>query len=123
MKTRGTVRFNRNPDGGTRVTIHWDYTPPAGAIGHTVASLLGADPKQAMDRDLARLKTLFETGKTTVAGKEIRLEEVERSMSAIPTTGKSSTESKRSGQGMEGSGDMPHTEDRPPSEMGPGGTS
>lgn len=38
------------------------YNPPAGAIGHVVASLFGADPKSEMDADLARMKTLIETG-------------------------------------------------------------
>jgi uncharacterized membrane protein len=71
VKNTGVVKFRRNPDGGTRVTIHWNYTPPAGMIGHTVASLMGSNPKQAMDEDLARLKTLFETGKTTVEGREV----------------------------------------------------
>ena len=32
----------------------------AGAIGHAVASLFGADPKTEMDEDLLRMKTLIE---------------------------------------------------------------
>jgi uncharacterized membrane protein len=72
VKTSGFVRFNRNPRGDTRVTIHWNYTPPAGAIGHAVASLMGADPKKAMDDDLVRMKSLFEEGKTTVEGQEVK---------------------------------------------------
>jgi uncharacterized membrane protein len=71
VKTSGFVRFNRNPRGDTRVTIHWNYTPPAGAIGHAVATLMGTDPKKAMDEDLVRLKSLFEEGKTTVEGQEV----------------------------------------------------
>jgi len=39
------------------------YNPPAGAAGHVVASLFGADPKTEMDEDLMRLKAFFETGK------------------------------------------------------------
>lgn len=58
----GIVRFNSNPDGTTRVDIRMSYNPPAGAIGHVVASLFGADPKREMDADLARMKTLIETG-------------------------------------------------------------
>ena len=58
----GIVHFE--PDGmqGTRVHIRLSYNPPAGAIGHAVASLLGEDPKSMMDDDLARMKTLVETG-------------------------------------------------------------
>ena len=58
----GIVRLDSNPDGTTRVDIKMSYNPPAGAIGHVVASLFGADPKSEMDADLARLKTLIETG-------------------------------------------------------------
>jgi uncharacterized membrane protein len=38
------------------------YTPPAGAIGHGLALLLGADPKSQMDEDLARMKAFIERG-------------------------------------------------------------
>lgn len=55
----GIVRFDPNPDGTTRVEIRMSYNPPAGAIGHVVASLFGADPKSEMDADLARMKTLI----------------------------------------------------------------
>ena len=58
----GTVRFNSNPDGSTRVDIRMAYNPPAGAIGHVIASIFGADPKSEMDDDLDRMKTLIEAG-------------------------------------------------------------
>ena len=47
---------------GTRVTVHMSYRPPAGAVGHAIASLLGSDPKRQMGEDLARMKTLVERG-------------------------------------------------------------
>jgi len=62
VENAGTVRFSSNPDGTTRVDIQMSYNPPAGAIGHVVASLFDADPKSEMDADLARMKTLIETG-------------------------------------------------------------
>lgn len=71
VKTSGMVQFQENPDGSTRVTVHLNYTPPAGVVGHAVAAIFGKDAKQAMDEDLARLKSLFETGKTTVEGREV----------------------------------------------------
>jgi uncharacterized membrane protein len=49
--------------GGTHVDVHMGYTPPAGVLGHAVASLFGTNPKQAMDEDLMRLKSLFESGR------------------------------------------------------------
>ena len=57
----GIVRFQPDAN-GTRVHIRFSYNPPAGAIGHTIAGLLGTDPKSMMDADLARMKTLIETG-------------------------------------------------------------
>lgn len=76
IKSAGIVQFRSNPDGGTRVTVRMGYTPPAGAVGHAVASIFGVDPKQAMDDDLARMKTLLEEGKTTAQGKQVTKEEV-----------------------------------------------
>ena len=60
VETAGKVRFRANPDGSTRLTVHLDYSPPAGAVGHALASIFGKDPKRAMDEDLLRLKTQFE---------------------------------------------------------------
>ena len=37
--------------------------PPAGAFGHAVAALFGADPKSEMDVDLLRMKAMIETGR------------------------------------------------------------
>jgi uncharacterized membrane protein len=58
----GIVRFDRNDDGTTRMKVRLSYNPPAGAMGHSVATLFGADPKHQMDDDLMRVKTLIETG-------------------------------------------------------------
>jgi uncharacterized membrane protein len=57
----GSVQFEPYR-GGTRVTVRMSYNPPAGAIGHGIAMLLGADPKRQMDDDLARMKSLIERG-------------------------------------------------------------
>jgi uncharacterized membrane protein len=38
------------------------YNPPAGVVGHAVASLFGRDPKQDLDADLMRMKSFIETG-------------------------------------------------------------
>jgi uncharacterized membrane protein len=61
---------------GTRLDIHMSYRPPAGAIGHAIATLLGTDPKSALDDDLARLKSLIESGVTTAGHGKVRLDEV-----------------------------------------------
>jgi uncharacterized membrane protein len=61
----GLVRFDQTRDGSTRVTVQMSYVPPAGAVGHAVAQLFGVDPRQAMNDDLMRLKTLLEGGRTS----------------------------------------------------------
>jgi uncharacterized membrane protein len=71
----GSVRF-QPVDNGTRIDIRLSYTPPAGALGHAVASLFGADPKHAMDEDMVRLKSLLEEGKTRAEGDVVRAEEI-----------------------------------------------
>jgi uncharacterized membrane protein len=72
----GSVRFHSTANAGTRLHITMSYTPIAGVFGHGVAALLGADPKQAMDEDLVRLKSLLEDGKTTGSAGTVRREEL-----------------------------------------------
>lgn len=71
----GMVQFQPNEQGGTRVTIRLAYNPPAGALGHLVAAIFGADPKRQMDEDLLRFKSLIETGKATADGESVTREE------------------------------------------------
>lgn len=74
----GFIRFEPTDDGGTRLNVQMSYNPPAGALGHAVASLFGADPKHAMDEDMLRLKSLLEEGKATARGDEVERQHVER---------------------------------------------
>lgn len=53
------------------------YKPPAGVLGHLVASLFGADPKHEMDDDMVQLKSLIELGRTRSHGKRITRQELE----------------------------------------------
>jgi uncharacterized membrane protein len=76
VDTAGTVRFDSEPDGRTRVQIRMSYCPPAGVFGHAVAWLFGADPKSEMDRDLVRLKSLLEVGKTRAHGMDVTRDEL-----------------------------------------------
>jgi uncharacterized membrane protein len=60
----GTIRLEPLGGGeGTRLDIELSYSPPAGALGHVVAWLFGADPKTELDEDMLRLKSFLETGK------------------------------------------------------------
>jgi uncharacterized membrane protein len=56
----GSVQFE-TAGGGTRVTVRMTYNA-AGGVGHAIATLLGSDPRQQMDDDLARMKVFIETG-------------------------------------------------------------
>jgi uncharacterized membrane protein len=59
----GLVRFEPAGIDGTRVNVRMSYNPPGGWLGHGVAAAFGVDPKSSMDADLARMKTLLETGR------------------------------------------------------------
>ncbi|HEX7070009.1 MAG TPA: SRPBCC family protein, partial [Rhodothermales bacterium] len=59
----GIVRFTEEGEERTRVDIRLSYTPPGGALGHVVATMFGSDPKHELDGDLARMKTMIETGR------------------------------------------------------------
>jgi uncharacterized membrane protein len=62
VEQQGLVRFRPDGDDKTVVDVKLSYYPPAGAIGHAIASLFGADPKSEMDDDLMRMKSFIETG-------------------------------------------------------------
>lgn len=76
VRHAGVVRFDEDPAGGTRIDVRMTYKPPAGVLGHAIAALFGTDPKQALDDDLLRFKSLIETGKTTAHGEEVVAVEV-----------------------------------------------
>jgi len=75
VDTAGTVRF-QPVESGTEIDVRISYNPPAGAIGHAIASLFGTDPKHAMDEDMVRLKSLLEEGKTRAEGEQVQLDEI-----------------------------------------------
>lgn len=62
VENTGRVRFEADGT-GTRVHVQLRYAPPGGVLGHIVARAFGVDPQSEMDDDLARLKSLVETGK------------------------------------------------------------
>lgn len=78
----GIVRFQPTEEGGptkeggTKVDVRLSYNPVAGAVGHAVAALFGADPKQAMDDDLIRFKSLIEAGKATAQGQTVTRQDI-----------------------------------------------
>jgi len=59
----GMVSFDPVAGGGTRLHVRLSYTPPAGWLGHEIATVFGVDPKSSLDADMVRMKTLIETGR------------------------------------------------------------
>jgi uncharacterized membrane protein len=76
VENAGTVKLRPLSQDTTRIDVRISYNPPGGAIGHSIATIFGADPKRAMDEDMVRLKSLLEEGKTTADQGQIRLEEL-----------------------------------------------
>lgn len=76
VRGAGIVRFQPEGDRGTRISLRMSYNPPAAAIGHAVAILFGIDPKRVLDEDLARMKSLFEVGKTTAHSTTVASEQL-----------------------------------------------
>jgi uncharacterized membrane protein len=63
VENSGSVRFLPATGGrGTEVKVIFEYTPPAGALGATVAKLFGEEPGLQVEADLRRFKQLMETG-------------------------------------------------------------
>jgi uncharacterized membrane protein len=85
VENAGVVRFQPGAQGGTRVDVRLSYNPPAGAIGHTVAALLGQDARHQMNDDMLRFKSLLETGKTTAERGQVQLADL--APAASPTGG------------------------------------
>ncbi|MCU1286705.1 MAG: cyclase/dehydrase [Acidobacteriales bacterium] len=63
IEVDGYVQFEPAPGNrGTLISARIRYRPPAGALGHAVAKMLGKDPNFLMRQDLRRLKALMEAG-------------------------------------------------------------
>ena len=56
----GVIYFEPDEAGGTRVHIQFSCNSPGGAIGRAIASLVGNNPEETMNEDLARMKTAIE---------------------------------------------------------------
>jgi len=66
--TAGSVNFDAARGGrSTQVSVHLQYSPPAGKAGAVVASLFGREPSQTIREDLRHFKQLLETGEIPTA--------------------------------------------------------
>lgn len=62
IENAGLVHFEPAGPGATRLHVRMTYNPPAGVLGHAVASFFGADPKHEMDVDFVQVKQLLAEG-------------------------------------------------------------
>lgn len=63
IKNSGQIRFGRAMgDRGTEVHVFIDYVPPAGRLGHLIASMLGQNPRRVVREDLRNFKRIMEIG-------------------------------------------------------------
>jgi len=70
LENAGIIRFAQAGT-GTRVNLRFCYHPPAGGAGEAVAQLLGSDPRDKLNEDLGRMKSLLEaTTRSGAHGKE-----------------------------------------------------
>jgi uncharacterized membrane protein len=71
ITTAGAVNFSTVRDGrSTQVSVHLQYSAPAGRAGRLLAMVLGSDPTSMIREDLRRVKQLLEAGEIARAGKE-----------------------------------------------------
>ncbi len=63
IDTTGEIRFQKAlGDRGTDVHVFMRYIPPAGRIGHWMATLVGQDPERLIRDDLRNFKRIMEAG-------------------------------------------------------------
>lgn len=68
IETAGSIHFaSLGHDRGTAVVVSMKYNPPAGAVGDTIASLLGSGLQQELAEDLQRFKSVMEAGEVATA--------------------------------------------------------
>jgi uncharacterized membrane protein len=60
LEHAGAVHFEELGPELTWLQVRMVYVPPAGALGHFLASVLSGDPETRVEEDLARLKSLLE---------------------------------------------------------------
>ena len=60
VRHAGSVWFEPDGSGATRVKVAMEFVPPAGPIGAAVAGMLGNSPQQQLEQDLAKFKEFAE---------------------------------------------------------------
>jgi uncharacterized membrane protein len=61
VRNAGSVWFEKQGSGGTRVKVAMEYDPPAGALGVAFAKLFDSSAQEYLEEDLARFKEFAES--------------------------------------------------------------
>ena len=77
VENHGVIRLDEEADGYTRVHVQMEYAPPAGLLGHGLATLLGLDPRNLMHHDFVQLQSVLERGFTTAHKHRVTASELE----------------------------------------------
>ncbi len=80
VPNEGVVTFTPSGQHGTELHVKLSYEPPAGQVGHAIATLFGKNPQQQMETDLQRCKQILEEGITAdgVTRSEVEAEPTRR---------------------------------------------
>jgi uncharacterized membrane protein len=71
ITTAGAVNFSTVRDGrSTQLSVHLQYSAPAGRAGQFLATIFGSDPASMIREDLRCVKQLLEAGEIARASKE-----------------------------------------------------
>ena len=69
----GSVTFSDAPgERGTELRVEMEWSPPAGPLGKSFASLFGGDPTLMVESDLRRFKSTMEAGYYAVNGTDVK---------------------------------------------------
>lgn len=67
----GSINFSDAPN-GTLIRVEMEYVPPLGKVGETIATLLGWNATQLIEKDLLRFKELVESGTIKIPDANVR---------------------------------------------------
>jgi uncharacterized membrane protein len=60
VRNAGSVWFEPNGNGGTRLKVALEFDPPGGAVGTSLSALLGRSPQRDLEEDLSNFKEFAE---------------------------------------------------------------
>ena len=60
VRNAGSVSFEPTDAGGTLLKVALEFDPPGGAVGASLAAILGRSPQRDLEEDLARFKEFAE---------------------------------------------------------------